>query len=161
MPMTPLLAVDSAAVSSTLGGPVEFDDPACPWLVRVWTASDGRRSYISRLEVATRATLPTVEVTAARLARLPTAQLLHVAGAHAHPGEVYWRMLATPKPAGQRSWDAGHWQRVADVAAWATETGRAGGARQAVADLWGVRPDPTAKRWLRAARAAARVPAGV
>lgn len=153
--MTPLLAVDSAAVSSTLGGPVEFDDPACPWLVRVWTATNGRRTFIARLEVAVREQV-TVEVSAARLARLPIAQLLHVAAAHAHPDEVYWRMLAVAKPAGQRSWDAGHWRRVADVAAWAVDSGRPGGARQAVADLWGVRADPTAKRWLRLARAATR-----
>jgi hypothetical protein len=151
--MIPLLTVDQAAVSSQRGGPVEFDDPGCPWLVRVWTRDDDGATLLARLDISVRPGC-TRQISAARLARLPTAQLLQVAAAHTHPDEVYWRMLATPKPAGRRSWDEAHWARVAAVAQWATTTIRPGGARQAVADLWGVRPDPTARRWLRRVRAA-------
>jgi len=94
------------------------------------------------------------------MARLPTAQLLHVAAAQlaavardAHPNEAWYRMLATPKPRGSRSWGDDHWDRVLIVHQWASDTGRRGGGAQAVADLWGVSVNPTAYRWLAEARA--------
>jgi len=137
---------------------VLFDDPGSPWLVRVWVGIDRRgRRYISRLRVDSRPGHP--PISAARLARLPTSQLLHVASAQlaaarpdGHPNEAWYRMLATPLPRGQRSWGDDHWDRVLVVHQWATDTGRPGGGAQAVADLWGVSVNPTVYRWLAQAR---------
>lgn len=143
----PVLDVDACAVSSTAGGPTEFDDPTCPWVVRIWAVNAAGRTRLARLEVVARDPA-TVDIGAAGLARLPTAQLRQVAAAHAHPDEVYYRMLARPRPPGQRSWSAEHWAAVATVAAWATATARPGGAVAAVADLWSVAAEPTARRWL-------------
>lgn len=147
----PVLDVDACAVSSTAGGPTEFDDPGCPWLVRVWAVTTGGRTRLARLEIEARDPA-TVEVSASGLGRLPTAQMRQVAAAHAHPGEVFYRMLARPKPVGSRSWPAEHWAAVAQVAAWATDTARPGGALAAVADLWSVSAEPTARKWLRRAQ---------
>lgn len=136
---------------------VLFDDPSSPWTLRVWVGRAGRRRYITRLRVDVRS--GDAPITAARLARLPTAQLLHVASAQlastkpdGHPNEAWYRMLATPKPRGSRSWPAEHWDRVLEVHRWAEETSRPGGGAQAVAHLWGVAVNPTAYRWLAEAR---------
>lgn len=135
---------------------VLFDDPAAPWLVRVWVGTTRHRRYrryITRLRIDVRPGGP--PITAARLASLPTGQLLHVAAAQlaaavpdSHPNEAWYRMLASPKPRGSRSWPDDHWDRVAQVFQWADDTGRPGGGAQAVADLWGVSVNPTAYRWL-------------
>jgi len=152
------LDIDQARISPAGGGSVLFDDPASPWLVRVWVGVDRRgRRYITRLRVDARpAASP---ISAARLARLPTTQLLHVAAAQlaaaapdTHPNEAWYRMLATPKPRGSRSWPPEHWDRVLIVHQWAVTTARPGGGAQAVADLWGVSINPTVYRWLAQAR---------
>jgi hypothetical protein len=95
------------------------------------------------------------------LARLPLPQILHLAAVRALPGrrpnEEHYRQLAQPKPAGGRSWPAGHWGNVLAVYAWGGEVGWPGGGEQAVADMWGVTRKPTAQRWLAAARRRAGV----
>jgi hypothetical protein len=148
----PVLDVDAAAVSTSPGGDVAIDDPGCPWLIRVWAiTTTAGRTRLARVEITARDPT-TVDVTASALGRLPTAQLRQVAAAHTHPGEVYYRMLARPKPVGQRSWGPDHWAAVLTVAQWATDTNRPGGPVVAVADLWSVSPEPTARRWLLHAR---------
>lgn len=159
-PVRPL-DVDAARVARGRDQSVLFDDPASPWLVRVWMRTDGRprrpRRYISRIRIDVRP--GGVPISAPRLARLPTAQMLYVAAAQlageapdAHPNEAWYRMLASPKAAGQREWDDGHWGRVLTVYQWAVDTGRPGGGVRAIADLWGVARNPTAYRWLAEAR---------
>lgn len=163
------LDVDQARISRNRDQSVLFDDPASPWLVRVWVGTTRRRQYrryISRLRIDVRPGGP--PVTAARLASLPTGQLLHVAAAQlaaalpdGHPNEAWYRMLATPKPRGSRSWPDDHWDRVLQVYRWAEDTGRPGGGAQAVADLWAVSVNPTAYRWLSAARRRASEEKGI
>jgi hypothetical protein len=150
----PLLDVDKAQVSRAPDGAVVLDDPGSPWLVHVWVADVEGRACIAGLLVEARG--EPVCVTAARLGRLPTAQILQVAAAEAlgngHDAEVYYRMLASPRPRGSRSWGPDHYARVLAVHDWAVRTGRPGGGAQAVADLWGVARNPTAWRWLAEAR---------
>ena len=153
----PVIDVGKARVDRDADLSIRFDDPSSPWLVRVWLGtSDGRR-WIERIDIEARD--QGAPVTSTRLARLPCAQLLHVAAAltaaaepDRHPNETYWRMLAQPKPAGRRRWDDGHWDRVKAVYDWAETTNRPGGGAQAVGDLWGVAVDPTVYRWLAEAR---------
>lgn len=144
-----MINLKNAVVSRTTAG-ITIDDPACPWLIHL-TASTGP-TRITSLTVEPKAAA-TTPVTAGRLAKLPTAQLLHVAALHmcdsTHPGEAYYRSLAAPLPQGQRAWPPSHWGNVATVAAWADDTGRPGGAQRAVADLWAVAYEPTARRWLK------------
>lgn len=155
MAMTGLVDVAAARVTRDPDGAVEVDDPGSPWLVRVWVHDASGRAAISRLDIQARHP-HAGGVTAARLGRLPTAQLLQVAAAEAlgagHADEVYYRMLAAPRPAHVRSWDADHWPRVLAVHDWAVASGRAGGGARAVADLWGVSVNPTVYRWLAEAR---------
>lgn len=146
--------VGRARVSRHTDGSVLFDDPRAPLVVRVWTATpdgpNGRRA-ITRLRVDVRD--PEGTVTARQLAHLPVAQMLHVAATTAtfaevtHPNEVYYALLAQPKPLGQRSWGDDHWGRVLEVHQWAKDTGRPGGGVKAVADLWG-RSVHTAEHWV-------------
>ena len=157
--------VEQARVSPNRDRSVLFDDPSSPWLVRVWVGRDRRRRYISRIRIDARP--GAAPITAARLARLPTVQLLHVASAQlaatrpdTHPNEAWYRMLATPRPRGQRTWDDGHYERVLNVYHWAVDTDRAGGGVRAVADLWGVSVTPTAYRWLSEARRRQRADTG-
>lgn len=162
------LDVDRARISRTRDQSVLFDDPDSPWLVRVWVGTTRRRryrSYISRLRIDVRPGGP--PVTAARLASLPTGQLLHVAAAQlasavpdSHPNEAWYRMLAAPKPRGSRSWPTDHWDRVLQVHRWAEDTNRPGGGAQAVADLWSIAVNPTAYRWLATARRRANTSEG-
>lgn len=146
-----MLNVENAVVSRTSTG-VTVDDPESPWIVRVTAAADPTR--ITSLTVKAKPG-GTSSITAGGLARLPTPQLLHVAALHmldsSHPGEAYYRMIATPKPDGARSWPPEHWDNVRTVAAWADNTDRPGGARQAIADLWAVTTEPTTRRWLKQA----------
>lgn len=150
----PLLDADRAAISRTADGAVVVDDPASPWLVHVWITDDDGRACISRIQIEARG--EPVCVTAARLGRLPTAQILQVAAAEVlgdgHDGEMFYRLLAAPRGRGERGWGADHYARVLAVHEWAVRTGRPGGGAQAVADLWGVAKNPTAWRWLAEAR---------
>lgn len=150
----PLLDVDRAQVSRAPDGAVVLNDPGAPWLVRVWVVDADGRACISRIQVESRA--GGACVTAAKLARLPTAQILQVAAAEVlgggHGSEVYYRMLATPRGRGERSWGPEHYRRVLIVHDWATHAHRPGGGAQAVADLWGVAKNPTVWRWLARAR---------
>ena len=149
----PLLDVSRARISPVRGG-VLVDDPASPWLVRIWvTTPDTGRPVVRRLQVDARDQV--VGITAKRLAHLPMAQLCQVAvaaagRATAHPDEIYYRMLARPMP--PDGWGDDHWRAVLTVHAWAEATGRPGGGAQAVADLWGVTVRPTVGRWLAEAR---------
>lgn len=148
----PLLDVDRAQISQGPDGSVTVDDPHAPWVVRVWVVDIDGRACIDRMQVDARE--PGLCVTAARLGRLPTAQILQVAAAEVfgQGGEIYYRMLARPRARGSRSWDRDHYTRVLAVHDWAVRTNRTGGGAQAVADLWGVAKNPTAWRWLAAAR---------
>ncbi len=150
-----VLDIDHARIARAGDGAVLFDDPGSPWVVRVWIRPlAGGRPGIARLRVDTRD--PRLPINASRLARLPTRQILHIAAATAtaepHPNEIYYRMLARPKPAGQRGWPDTHWPTVLTVHDWAVETRRRGGGAKAVADMWGVSTNPTAYRWLDEAR---------
>lgn len=148
-----------ATVSRLGDGSVQFADPDSPWLVRIWPDLDGGRR-IGALRVDVRD--PAAPVTVGRLASLPLAHLLHVATVgqieSGSPDETFYRMLARPKPRGQRSWDPDHYDRVLQVRDWAIRTKRPGGGSQAVADMWHVARDPTAHRWLREARRRATRP---
>lgn len=152
-----LLDVTHARVSPDRDGSCVVDDPDCPWIVRLWLGTDGQRRQISRLQIDVRPGV-TAPIIAARMARLPIAQILQVAiaataaGPDIHPNEMWYRMLARPKPPGVQQWDDEHWDRVLAVYDWATTTGRPGGGARAVADLWNVRVNPTVYRWLGAAR---------
>lgn len=157
----PLLDVDRAQISRTPDGAVVIDDATSPWLVHVWIADVEGRACISRIQIEAREEDPMC-VTATRLGRLPTAQILQVAAAEVlgtgHDGEMFYRLLAAPRGQRERSWGPDHYARVLAVHEWAVRTGRPGGGAQAVADLWGVAKNPTAWRWLAAARRAARGP---
>jgi hypothetical protein len=133
-----------------------FDDPASPWVVRIWL--DGAAIRALRVD----ARRPGAgRITAAALSRLPLYQMLRVAiGRRAireHPNEMFYRLLAVPRQRSGRSWDDGHWERVLQIYTWAEETGRPGGGRRAVADLFAVDIDSTVKRWLAEARRRATV----
>jgi hypothetical protein len=151
-PVQPLLDVDRAQVSQDPDGSITVDDPHAPWIVRVWVVDIDGRACIDRMQVEARE--PGMCITAARLGRLPTAQILQVAAAEmfGQGGEIYYRMLARPRSRGSRSWDRDHYVRVLAVHDWAMRTRRPGGGAQAVADLWGIAKNPTAWRWLAAAR---------
>ena len=158
--MSDLLDVERAQVSRDDEGAVVFDDPHSPWVVRAWVADHDGRACLSQLQVTSR-TGGEMCITTARLGRLPLAQIQRIAAAEilgaGHTDEVYYRLLARPKPSGTLSWDEEHYERVLAVYTWARETGRPGGGAQAVADMWGVAKNPTAWRWLaRARRLAAR-----
>ncbi len=148
----PLLDVDRAQVSRGPDGSITIDDPHAPWVVRVWVVDIDGRACLDRMQVDSRE--PGMCITAARLGRLPTAQILQVAAAEmfGQGGEIYYRMLARPRGRGARSWDRDHYARVLTVYDWAVRTRRPGGGAQAVADLWGIAKNPTAWRWLAAAR---------
>lgn len=147
--------ISRAQVSLGAGGCVTFDDPTSSWVVKMWVGDAGGRPYIRRVRVDNRGG-PAAGITASGLGRMPVAQMLQVASAtsvaDSHPNEVYYRMLATPRPVGQRSWDDEHWDRVLTVFEWARSSRRPGGGQQAVADMWRVTVNPTALRWLAEAR---------
>jgi hypothetical protein len=123
-------------------GLVTVDDPDSPLLLRVRVAAETGR--ISEVQVSCRH--PSGRITAAALSRLPLDQIRAVASPH--PNDWLMRLVLTPRVRGSRSWPQRHWDEVAEVAAWARETRRPGGAARAVADMWGVAVDPTAYRWL-------------
>lgn len=150
----PLINTNSAQVGRDSDGAVVFDDSSAPWVVRLWLAGAGTDTYIHRLLVDPRPGAP--RITAVSLSRLPIHRMMRVAraglgGAAGWPNEPYYGMLADEKRPGRR-WDDRHWELVLQVYAWGRDTGRPGGGRQAVADLWAVSVDPTVKRWLAEAR---------
>jgi hypothetical protein len=142
-----------AHIARTTTGAVRIDDPTCPWVVWAWTDERGR---LRRMHVDMR---PDSDggLTAHALRGLPVGQVTHAARTQTvhydWPNEALYRLLAVPRPAGQRGWDEGHWERVLAVYDWATASGRPGGGASAVAQMWGVALDPTAYRWLGIARA--------
>jgi hypothetical protein len=152
--MTSPIDAAQAANYRTDDGMVMFAAPHDPWAVGLAVEFEDGRASISSLRVDVRD--PRAAVTAARLAALPLAHLLHVAAVARTPGvypnEAYYRMLARPKPAGRRRWDEGHWGRVLAIHQWGREVEWPGGPRQAVANLYGVSLDPTVNRWLSHAR---------
>lgn len=136
----------SRAQLSNLGDEVVLVDPAFPWSVRVRLSEDADRPVVLGLSVES---LDGQAVTSTVLAQIPVRQIASVtASALRGEGEAQYRMLASPRPPGVRSWPPDHFQRVARVAAWARRTGRPGGAAGAVAEFWGVHYR-TARRWLR------------
>lgn len=135
----------SAAQLSNTGDEIIIVDPNWPWLVRV-------RITGSMLESVTVQSRDGEPITSRVLSQLPLQQITHVAvSAIAGEGEAQLRMLARPRPKGQRSWAQDHYRRVARVSRWARSTGRPGGAAQAVAEFWDVHLR-TARRWLAQAR---------
>lgn len=139
----------SRAQLSNLGDTVVFDDPAFPWRVQVRLSDDADRPAVMELHVWARSEEP---ITASVLAQLPVRQIASVA-ASALQGEdeTLYRMLATPRPPGVRSWPEDHFSRVARVAAWAVRIGRPGGFAGAVSEFWGV-DSRTARRWISQAK---------
>lgn len=152
----PFVNLDSAQITRETDGMVRVEDPDGSVAVAVAVDTSGGPARLTRIIVEARGM--GVRLSAAGLARLPIAQLVHLAAATmgtGYPDEPYYRQLARPRPRGQRGWDRGHWSRVLAVWEWAESVGRPGGGAQAVADFWGVSRDPTVYRWLTAARAAA------
>jgi hypothetical protein len=150
-----LVDVEAANISHDSDGWVVVDDPDSPWVVRVWAAVVDGRARIVGLRVDAKHCA--AAITSARLGRLPTGQLLHLAVAEAaHPNELFYRMLAQPKAPGRRGWDEDHWGRVLQVHEWAVQSGRPGGGVRAIADMWGIAINPTAYRWLAQARRRAK-----
>lgn len=135
----------SRAQIANKGDEVELFEPTWPWTIRVQMAPNSEQPEIIRLTVDSRNCEP---ITATSLAQLPLRQIARVAASElAGAGEAQYRMLARPRPSGERSWPDDHYQRVARVASWARSTGRPGGAAGAVAEFWGVHYR-TARRWL-------------
>lgn len=136
--------VSRAQISNT-GEMVQVVDPVWPWTVDVYLDQCADRPQVRGLVVWARDGGP---VTSTVLAQLPVRQLASVAAsALKGEGEAQYRMLAQPRPPGQRSWPEDHFSRVARVAAWARATGRPGGAAGAVAEFWDVHYR-TARRWI-------------
>lgn len=132
-------------MGSNRDGSTTFDDPAAPWVLRMWTdRTPTGRSTITRLLLDART--PQIGITAVGMARLPTAQMLHIAVTTTQADDVYYRMLARPKTGGRRG-DVDHWHRVLTVWQWGEDTRGCGGGVRAIADMWGVAYRPTAFRW--------------
>lgn len=137
----------SRAQLSNLGDAVSLIDPAFPWDVIVRLAADSDRPEV--LEICVTADPNNLQpITSTVLAQIPVRQIASVAASLLRgEGEAQYRMLAMPRPVGQRSWPEEHFQRVARVAQWARQTGRSGGAAGAVSEFWGVNYR-TARRWI-------------
>lgn len=153
--LAPYVELDRAQITRQTDGTVRVDDPQGTVSLAVAVDTSGGPARLTRLTVEV--SQAAVRISAAGLARLPIAQLVHLAASamgSGYPDEPYYRQLARPRPRGQRGWDRGHWTRVLSVWDWAENVGRPGGGAQAVADFWGVSRDPTVYRWLAAARAA-------
>jgi hypothetical protein len=134
---------------SNLRDTVVLDDPLFPWRVQVRLSGDSDRPAITELTVRSRDGQP---ITATVLSQLPIRQIASVAASALQgEGEAQYRMLATPRPAGTRSWSVDHFKKVMRVAVWARSLGRVGGAAGAVSEFWGV-DYRTARRWLSRAR---------
>lgn len=144
----------SRAQLSNTGAMVQLTDPSFPFTVDVYLADGTERPEIRGLVLWARPNEEdhTEPITASVLAQLPVRQIASVA-ASALQGEdeTLYRMLATPRPPGVRSWPEDHFSRVARVASWAVRIGRPGGVAGAVSEFWGV-DSRTARRWLSQAR---------
>lgn len=133
---------------SNLGDAVSLVDPGFPWEVTVRLAEDSDRPEVIEMSLSPIDPEHPESLTSTALAQIPVRQLASVAAsALAGEGEAQYRMLASPRSPGVRSWPQDHFQRVARVAAWARRTGRPGGAAGAVAEFWGVHYR-TARRWI-------------
>lgn len=136
--------VSKAQVSNS-GDEVVIIDPCWPWTIRAKVSTEDGRPVIAAMTIESRDGSP---VTSTALSQIPVRQVCHVAASLlAGEGEAQYRMLATPRTHGSRSWSEDHFHRVATVAAWARATGRPGGAAGAVAEFWGVHYR-TARRWI-------------
>ena len=147
----PLIDLSRAMIGVGSDG-VVFDDPESPIIV---TVGLDVRDRVSSISVVVRH--PAGRLSGSGLSRLPLRhmQRLAVAVTSGAASEPWWTAEAATKPAGSRSWPDGHWVRVLAVWAWAERSGRPGGGYAAIADLWGVSARPTARRWLKTARARA------
>jgi hypothetical protein len=135
----------SRAQLSNIGDTVVLDDPAFPWRIQVRVSETADRPAVTELVIRSRSNEP---ITSGVLAEIPVRQIASVAvSAIAGEGEAQYRMLARPRPPGQRGWPEDHFRRVATVAAWARRTGRPGGAAGAVSEFWNVHYR-TARRWI-------------
>lgn len=152
----------TAAQLSVQSDGIELVDPAFPWTVKVQLNEDAEAPAVLMLTVLARPA-PGEQgqpITSAVLAQIPVRQIASVArSALKGEGEAQYRMLASPRPHGVRSWPPDHFRRVATVAAWARRVGRSGGAAGAVSEFWGVHYR-TARRWIaEASQATGEVPA--
>lgn len=140
----------SRAQVSNSGTSVQLVDPGFPFTVDIYMSENRDRPEIRGLVITARGDEP---VSSTVLAQLPVRQIAGVAAsALLGEGEAQYRMLATPRPSGARSWPLDHFQRVVRVASWARRIGRPGGAGGAVSEFWDV-DYRTARRWLSQARA--------
>jgi len=137
--------VSTAQLTNT-GDMVQIVDPAFPWTVDVYLSEDADRPEIRGLVIWSRE--QDHPINGATLYALPLRQIASVAASALRgEGEAQYRMLAKPRPAGERSWPADHYERVSRVASWARRIGRPGGSAGAVSEFWGVH-HRTARRWL-------------
>jgi hypothetical protein len=136
----------SRAQLTNSGECVQLTDPEFPFTVDVYLSREAGRPKVRGLVVW--AQDEDQPITSTVLSQIPVRQLASVAAsAVAGEGEAQYRMLASPRPSGSRSWPPDHFQRVTRVAAWARATGRPGGAAGAVSEFWGVHYR-TARRWI-------------
>lgn len=163
MPTTrPTFALAAAQVSTTPDGAVVFDDPAAPWRIKVWPGMSAGRPIVASFLIVPRDPHQPVPITTSRMTRLPLAAMARIAASLTTPtgqaNEVYYRLLAVPKPSGARSWPDDHWTRVLTVFDQAATAagGSARAGRLAVAQAWAVSERTTVKRWLAEARRRAR-----
>lgn len=149
--------VTTAQLSNT-GDMIQIVDPSFPWTVDVYLSQGTEQPEIRGLVIWARPDDQgrTEPITATVLAQLPVRQIASVAASALQgEGEAQYRMLASPRPHGVRSWPEDHFRRVALVAAWARKIGRPGGAAGAVSEFWGVHYR-TARRWIAQAPAPGR-----
>lgn len=128
------------------GDEVTFEDPESAWRVRAQMFPGTDRPAIQRLTIESRGS---AAITAGTLAQIPVRQIAGVAASALSGGgdETQYRMLAVPRPEGERSWPPAHYVRVWRVAQWARRIGREGGEAGTVAEFWKVCPR-TARRWI-------------
>jgi hypothetical protein len=137
----------SRAQLSNTGDMVQLVDPEFPWAVDVYMVPGSDRPKIREIRIWARGE-EHQPITSTALAQIPVRQIASVAAsALAGEGEAQYRMLARPRPKGQRSWPPDHFERVGRVARWARSTGRPGGPAVAVSEFWSV-DVRTARRWL-------------
>ena len=135
----------SRAQLTNTGDMVQLVDPEFPWTVDVYLNEGAERPEVRGLVIWCRNGGP---ITSTVLAQIPVRQIAGVAASALRgEAEAQYRMLARPRPVGERSWPPDHFQRVARVVAWARATARPGGAAGAVAEFWGVHYR-TARRWI-------------
>jgi len=136
----------SRAQLTNLGYEVVLEDPDSDVRVRVQMFPDTDRPAVQALTVESRGS---TAITAGTLAQIPVRQIAGVAASALNGGgdETQFRMLAKPRPEGERSWPPDHFARVWMVASWARRTGRDGGEAGTVSEFWKVCPR-TARRWI-------------